>query len=449
MSLCALPEELLERIVWHALPPPSSPSYSRPPWLRSPTHHDTRLALLRVAPILTRIATPLLYHDVILSSPTKASLLLRTLQTRPELAASIRCLVVAGLWTDAAAVLALCAAETLQVLDITISFDGGEQGDETWGHALAGLVGVRHLTLHKPQAVYLSLVRPRRFIHALARAIPRWPHLQTTHIAFKLSDDTPSSPVTSPALAGLFSPFSLAPSLPGPPAAIIVSPPAPHRPTSATTTTGPISALTQALARAPALHTFTTHLPSVWNAAVLTISTNPSLERIGLLDGRCNTPHTPGLLLPSPAGAVLSPTCGTGIVGTGLFLMEARRHVRLAELIRAGTPLMRGRAHTMGTVASGAASAATATSSSDAAGTPPPPPPLTTTTTGAVPGVGLALRKRPSGVGLGLGVAVAVSADVCAPAPTTGNGITGSGAVNPSWIGSPRPAAKGKGKGRR
>jgi hypothetical protein len=41
---------------------------------------------------------------------------------------------------------------------------------------------------------------------------------------------------------------------------------------------------------------------------------------------------------------------GGAIVGTGLFLMEARKWSRLSELIRAGTHIIRTRAHTMGTV---------------------------------------------------------------------------------------------------
>ena len=37
-------------------------------------------------------------------------------------------------------------------------------------------------------------------------------------------------------------------------------------------------------------------------------------------------------------------------MGTGLFLMEARKWARLSDLIRAGTNIIRTRAHTTGTL---------------------------------------------------------------------------------------------------
>ena len=48
-----------------------------------------------------------------------------------------------------------------------------------------------------------------------------------------------------------------------------------------------------------------------------------------------------------PQAAVHAPQPQTGIVGTGLFLMEARRHARLTELIKAGTYIIRSRARTL------------------------------------------------------------------------------------------------------
>ncbi|EEB95091.1 hypothetical protein MPER_05997, partial [Moniliophthora perniciosa FA553] len=82
-----------------------------------------------------------------------------------------------------------------------------------------------------------------------------------------------------------------------------------------TPTQSPVNSLTHALTNAPHLHTFATVLPSVWNDAILIVSENPRLEKI-----------------------VLSPSQ----TGSG-------RRTRLIELVRCGTPILRHRAHTMGT----------------------------------------------------------------------------------------------------
>jgi hypothetical protein len=91
----------------------------------------------------------------------------------------------------------------------------------------------------------------------------------------------------------------------------------------------PVRSLALALSTAPNLHTVQTQLPSVWSTILLTISHNPRLERLIL--GEMGD-------------------CGEGILGTGLFLMEARKWGRLAEVIKCGTPLVRTRAYTLGTL---------------------------------------------------------------------------------------------------
>jgi len=88
-------------------------------------------------------------------------------------------------------------------------------------------------------------------------------------------------------------------------------------------------AVATALASSPKLRVFRTQLPMVWNPALLAISHNPSLEKMELWNAFQNQ--------------------GDAIVGTGLFLTEARRNKRLADLIRAGTRIIRTRAHTLGT----------------------------------------------------------------------------------------------------
>lgn len=107
----------------------------------------------------------------------------------------------------------------------------------------------------------------------------------------------------------------------------------------------PITALTLALSTRPKLHTFSTLLPSIWNEAILRVSNNPALERIILGGGSQEQTHGRGVTWSSkdfyaaPVGATMpaAPAFEGSIAGTGLFLMQARKHTRLSELIRAGT----------------------------------------------------------------------------------------------------------------
>jgi hypothetical protein len=112
---------------------------------------------------------------------------------------------------------------------------------------------------------------------------------------------------------------------------------------------GPAATLTRSLSTRPKLHTLSTHLPSVWNEAILRVSRNPALERIILDDGMGGRdasysrggPCSARDLYAGPVAAVMppSPTLeGThGIPSTGLFFLQAKKHPRLCELIRAGT----------------------------------------------------------------------------------------------------------------
>ena len=100
-----------------------------------------------------------------------------------------------------------------------------------------------------------------------------------------------------------------------------------HRPRSAKLP-GPVTQLTQVLSSRPKLHTFSTHLPNVWNENILRVSQNPALERIILIDGSGDA---------KDGTAYDGSGYGSGIAGTGHFFAQARRHSRLSELVRAGT----------------------------------------------------------------------------------------------------------------
>ena len=78
------------------------------------------------------------------------------------------------------------------------------------------------------------------------------------------------------------------------------------------------SSFVSALTTAPNLKTVRAQLPALWNDTLLTISRNPNLRCISLSPDK-------------------------ELVGNHLFLMGAKKHGRLMELIKAGTPVMRNR----------------------------------------------------------------------------------------------------------
>jgi hypothetical protein len=407
--LTEFPDELLDRIL--------SLSLSSSVLPLSPSRHCSRLAPLLVSQRFSRIGTPHLYHTIHLVSASTTDLLIPTLQSTPALRAYVRELTLDTVSSEAGVVLGLCPG--VERLEVMLDWMHGEGDDTVFVRALQELHEMRHLTLRKPGTVYLSLLRVRFVIAGLAAAVEGWPALETADIAFKLSDDTPTSPVAVaiPTFASFPTPQrSQTLSSSGQVEATTSNlPPLPQT---------PITALTTALSRAPNLHTFTTHLPSVWNVAILTVSTNPRLERIVLVDGHkgsvqfdadyhfespspaslvqnpVHTPSNSALQMPQhncPLQALSSPRetrlsinanttytpgrCGPGsilchtfnatpctsnpnthhpthpsysntnghshtggIIGTGLFLMEASNHARLSDLIHKGTVVVRGRA---------------------------------------------------------------------------------------------------------
>ncbi|KAF7313886.1 hypothetical protein HMN09_00546400 [Mycena chlorophos] len=96
-----------------------------------------------------------------------------------------------------------------------------------------------------------------------------------------------------------------------------------------------LSTLVGALAAAPSLHTLRTPVPSFWSPTLLAVSANPAMRRICLGD------DLSGMGKPR------------SVMASSLFLSAARAHMRLSDLIRAGTSVIgwRTRAWTMGSVA--------------------------------------------------------------------------------------------------
>ncbi|KAI9566083.1 hypothetical protein HD554DRAFT_2026010 [Boletus coccyginus] len=285
-SLATFPEELLARILALSLARPASDVFP-------PLPPRNRIALLLVSRQFLRIASPLLYHTLHLHSPFQASRALDTLTRHATLASAVRRIVFGGIWHDCASVLALCD----HVYDVDICLDAGRPHQtsrpadpndvdaEAFCYALEQRCTITHLTLRKHPAVYLTHPRPIYVLQRLSQAVPRWTNLETVHFALRIS----SSPSTLP--------------------------------------------LARALSVAPRLCSVRAQLPAVWNNFLLIVSTNPRLEKVMLY-----------------AEPILGGYTGDDIehaaLGTGLYMMEAKKHVRLSELVKAGTSIIRTRAHT-------------------------------------------------------------------------------------------------------
>ncbi|KAI0371945.1 hypothetical protein BV20DRAFT_131733 [Pilatotrama ljubarskyi] len=293
-TLADVPEEILERIL--ALVLVQSPEFSpRPSWhpyttasssssSSTSSGHPTVISPLLVCRTWLRIATPIHYRHPVLRTPRHAELLLRALRHSPAaLAPCVRSLHLHATSPALRELVPLCP--NLDTLDITVDNadvplanlgpagrmppvavqqgqgPGRDRRVVEFCEAFGRTRAIRHLVVRKN--AYLTQPNATYVFEQLAKAIARWPKLETVNVAFRLSP--------SPAA----------------------------------------SALTQALAAAPRLHTLYTQLPAVWNTTLLDIAQNPSLARI--------------VLSPAPEHA-----------GAHLFLAEAKRHPRLVDLICAG-----------------------------------------------------------------------------------------------------------------
>ncbi|KAJ7097713.1 hypothetical protein C8R44DRAFT_889233 [Mycena epipterygia] len=311
-TLAAFPEELLERILAAVVVAPPTP-HPRAPWHTRPAAEDaqrpTRGSVLLVSRAFHRIALPLFYHTVVLHSPSQARALLATLSADPLLARAVRSLILPAPSTECAAVLALVAPQ-LHLLDVTLP------SETEAGTALAAALqslpleqqesNLRTLAVRKAPSTYLSQPAPRAVLTALASVVLASPFLvrRNNHILPPLVRPCPRAPR--------------------------------QRPVHRTSIAHP--------AHVP---------PRSWAPPLLAISANPTLRRI------CLERPAQGTSCPMFASPVkpqrhasFSDECTPTrpLLSTGLFLAAARRHTRLAELVRAGTVVMgwRGRASTVG-----------------------------------------------------------------------------------------------------
>ncbi|KAF8877935.1 hypothetical protein CPB84DRAFT_1966255 [Gymnopilus junonius] len=305
LALTAFPEELLEGILSYCVVAPLIPQ-TRPLW-----HRPSSVGASSTPP--PDIMPPILSHrSPLICKPTAPPARLG-LRPNPAYATYIRRAVGYHAGYDAALA--------------SVAWTSSGFGSEEFCEGLKDLVGLTHLVVRKPSHVYLTQPRPRIVLSEVAKAMDSWDELEFADLAFRLTDDS-----------GML---------------------------------GPITAITHSLRTRPKLHTFSTMLPSVWNETILHVSENPALERVILGDGHSTSGagghglgysgrggtwsgtdfYAAPVSASLPAGPLFeSVNHGQGsILGTGLFLTQARKHLRLSELIRAGTSIIRTRAQTLGT----------------------------------------------------------------------------------------------------
>ncbi|KAJ3740029.1 hypothetical protein DFH05DRAFT_442504 [Lentinula detonsa] len=349
-----LPEELTEHILSLCVTAPFELSAPRPNWLahsksisskrRDPATIRTRLAPLLVSKDFHRIAISHFYSTVHIGSPNQAAAFFHSLRARAHLIAHlVRRLVSAGIFPSLGAILQCCK----NIIDIDFSLDsspipsgGVDFSLRQFCDALDDLERISRFTLRRAPNAYLTLPRTQYVLTRLAGTIENWRCLESANVAFRMSDDNPQAllALAYPLVSQSLLPVATRPLFVSSPV-FTASPPAspsaagPPSPAHG----GPVSLLTSALAKSPSLHTFTTHVPSVWNETILCVSQNPSLQKIVLGDPR------------------------TGVLITGLFMAEAKNHPRLVELIKAGTSMVRTRAHTLGNLGNGTPSSTSST----------------------------------------------------------------------------------------
>ncbi|KAH7926564.1 hypothetical protein BV22DRAFT_1128042 [Leucogyrophana mollusca] len=326
LTLSSFPEELLARVLALCVEPTVSVS-SRPAWHNpasssSSAQPRTRLAPLLVSQQFLRIGSPAFYHTLYLRSASQTARALVTLRSQPDLAHAVRKVVATGVWAELAELFGACG----RIEEIDICLDAGARTimgsgantaargesrtvipnnntDEADAEAVCTALeqlDIKNFTLRKASSAYLTHPKPRYVLTRLAQAVPKWKNLESTDIALRLSADASSV------------------------------------------------AFAHSLSAAPRLRTVRSQIPAIWNDVLLIISHNSSLERVVLYAD-------------SPSGVLGSFDGEALIAASGMYMTEAKKHVRLTELIKAGTAhksTIRTRAHTTISVMSTASSKA-------------------------------------------------------------------------------------------
>ncbi|KAF8201292.1 hypothetical protein K438DRAFT_1965793 [Mycena galopus ATCC 62051] len=320
-SFSQFPEELVERILLHAVVAPSAP-HPRASWHSHSQQGKELQTRGRTAPLLVcrafhRIALPLFYHTLVVHSPHQSASLLEALRTQPHLARSVR---VIALPNPSA-----CDAEVLKCCQISsIGRDAAELRRRRRGTRRGG--------------TYLSRAAPRAMLDALADTVSACAQLQSTTFTFPLSSD--------PALASLSAALSTAPAL------RTLRTPLPALWTTAYVEVAANPSIERVCLGGEESATYSpvsaVECPP-WSAVECESSASP---KCAAKEGKGPTqvrPFERRFTSPSPSPYQRAPR---PILPTALFISAARPHARLTELIKAGTDIAvgwRGRAATLDT----------------------------------------------------------------------------------------------------
>ncbi|KAF8192947.1 hypothetical protein BJ912DRAFT_1093804 [Pholiota molesta] len=314
----------------------------RPPWHKQ---RDLPLHRHRYADVLPFSWSPRRSYEYAphysitpftLFGSTATSPSFQRITTEPVLASYIRRLVFSGIWADGGELLHRCNYN-LRTLDLTLDVAQlspavrapiRDIDAEEFCKGLTEITSLTHIVVRKPGNVYLTQPKPRAVLLELAEAMQSWNELEHADIPFRLSDDSGHM------LARITSGNGIE------------------------YLEGPAATLTRSLSTRPKLHTLSTHLPSVWNEAILRVSRNPALERISW-----TMAWVVGMLLIPEEAHVQRKTFSwtgrgcdasepysgrySGIPSTGFF-PPGQEASQACELIRAGTYITRTRAQTMG-----------------------------------------------------------------------------------------------------
>ncbi|KAI0717393.1 hypothetical protein C8T65DRAFT_571907, partial [Cerioporus squamosus] len=280
LTLADVPEEILERILALVLVQSAELS-PRPSWhpyqAPSTAGHPTVISPLLVCRAWLRIGTPIHYRHPVLRTPRHVELLLRALRHTPSLASCIRSLHVHATSPALRDLVPLC--HYLNTLDITV-----DNGSDTNALRPAPPPGGE---VPRDRGV-IDFCEAFTKTSSIRHLVIRKNAYLTQPNAIYIFEQLAKAATRWHKLETVNVAFRLSPS----PAA---------------------AALVKALAAAPRLHTLYTQLPAVWNTTLLDIAQNPALARI-----------------------VVTPA--HELAGAHLFLAEAKRHPRLMDLLRAGSP---------------------------------------------------------------------------------------------------------------
>lgn len=199
--MICLPEEILQRILFHCAAPLISPrpswhTYQRPSSIFPNKKIRSRAAVLLVCKSWLRITTPLFYRSLLILNETQVALLIRTFHANPSLGLCVRNLTVMGLWAGLRDIIGLCPA--VEYLDLTLdtSIYANMENDMRLFFSDLRQLDLKHFVLRKLPNAYLTKAKPRFAMTQLSMVVPKWRNLVSSGSKFTcLNERSPRAPI--------------------------------------------------------------------------------------------------------------------------------------------------------------------------------------------------------------------------------------------------------------